>query len=299
MIRSVYITGANGFIGKHLCSLLETKYAVTKYQRNEPVVIKEDVVIHLAGLAHDLGEVSNETDYFRVNTDFTKEVFDAFLCSSAKKFIFLSSVKAASDIVRDILTEDTLPQPKTPYGLSKLKAEQYIVSHHDTTNNKQYYILRPAMVYGVGNKGNLNKLYQFLEKGYPWPLGAFNNHRSFCAVENLLFVIDAILKMENFPQGIYNVCDDEVVTTNDLVEWIQYFIGKRRRICKIPFFVIYMLVKLGDLFDLSFNSETFKKLTDSYVVSNKKLVLALKATLPVKTKYGIHRVLKTFKKDVK
>lgn len=297
MIRSVYITGANGFIGKHLCSLLEKKYAVTKYQRNEPVVIKEDVVIHLAGLAHDLAKASNEADYFRVNTDFTKEVFDAFLQSPAKKFIFLSSVKAAADIVEDILTEDTIPNPKTPYGLSKLKAEEYITSHHDKVGYKQYYILRPAMVYGEGNKGNLNTLYQFLKKGYPWPLGAFNNRRSFCAVENLLFVMDEIMRIDDFPSGIYNVCDDEAVRTNDLVAWIQRGSGKRTHIYKIPTFLIYILVKIGDLLKLPLNSDTFKKLTDSYEVSNKKLVLTLGTTLPVKTKYGIPRVLKTFRKD--
>lgn len=298
MIQSVYITGANGFIGKHLCSLLERKYAVTKYKRNESIVIHEDVVIHLAGLAHDLSKVSNEADYYRVNTDFTKEVYDAFLQSPAKKFIFLSSVKAAADVVEEILTEDTLPNPQTPYGLSKLKAEQYIISHPETaSSNKQFYVLRPAMVYGEGNKGNLNTLYHFLKKGYPWPLGAFNNRRSYCAVENLLFVMDEILRIDDFPAGIYNVCDDEAVRTNDLVAWIQRGSGKRTQIYKIPAFLIYILVKLGDLFKLPLNSETFKKLTDSYEVSNKKLVLTLGTTLPVKAKYGIPRVLKTFRKD--
>lgn len=298
MIRSVYITGANGFIGKHLCSLLERKYTVRKYIRNESIVIREDVVIHLAGLAHDLGKVSNEADYYRVNTDFTKEVYEAFLQSPAKKFIFLSSVKAAADVVEEILTEDALPHPKTPYGLSKLKAEEYIISHPETASrNKQFYILRPAMVYGEGNKGNLNTLYHFLKRGYPWPLGAFNNRRSYCAVENLLFVMDEILRIDDFPSGIYNVCDDEAVRTNDLVAWIQRGSGKRTQIYKIPAFLIYILVKFGDLFKLPLNSETFKKLTDSYEVSNKKLVLTLGTSLPVKTKYGIPRVLKTFRKD--
>jgi nucleoside-diphosphate-sugar epimerase len=271
---------------------------ITKYKRNDPVIIREDVVIHLAGLAHDTSKVSNDEDYFQTNTEFTKVIFDAFIQSRAKKFIFLSSVKAAADIVNGILTEDCVPDPQTPYGKSKLKAEQYIISKENSLLQKQFYILRPSMVYGEGNKGNLNTLYRFLSKGYPWPLGAYKNERSYCAIENLLFVIKEIIIADNFTQGIYNVCDDDPISTNELVEWIQTVSGKRHRIFKIPTFLIATLAILGENLGLPFDKTMYKKLTDSYIVSNMKLISTLGKPLPIKAKFGIPLLLKNFKKNV-
>ena len=291
MIRSIYITGANGFIGQHLCSMLEKKFFVTKYKRNSPLKIQEDVVIHLAGLAHDTRNFSNHQDYYRVNTDFTKEVYEAYLTSPAKKFIFLSSVKAVADVIEGILTEDFFPNPQTPYGLSKLKAEQLIKGHPSNMQaNKSFYILRPAMVYGKGNKGNLNVLYHFLKKGYPWPLGAFHNRRSYCAVENLLFVIEEILRIENFPQGTYNVCDDNSISTTELVSLISDALMRKPLIISFPKCLILFLAKIGDIFALPFTTEKLEKLTHSYIVSNDKIKSYLGKTLPYSTKVAMRKV---------
>ncbi len=291
MIRSIYITGANGFIGQHLCSLLEKNFLITKYKRNDPIIIREDVVIHLAGLAHDTRNLSNQLEYYRVNTDFTKEVYDAYLTSPAKKFIFLSSVKAVADVIEGILTEECFPDPKTPYGLSKLKAEQLIKSHPSNMQAKKpFYILRPAMVYGKGNKGNLNALYHFLKKGYPWPLGAFNNRRSYCAVENLLFVIEEILKIENFPQGTYNICDDDSISTTELILLISDTLMRKVWIVSIPKSIIFFIAKIGNIFALPFTTEKLEKLTHSYIVSNDKIKSCLGKTLPYTTKLAIRNV---------
>ena len=93
---------------------------------------------------------------------------DSFLHSDARKFVFFSSVKAAADTVKDeFLTEDVVPQPKGPYGESKIKAEEYILIKRAEyeAKGKQVYILRPCMIHGPGNKGNLNLLFNVVSKG--------------------------------------------------------------------------------------------------------------------------------------
>ncbi|MBV5342376.1 nucleoside-diphosphate-sugar epimerase, partial [bacterium] len=91
------------------------------------------------------------------------------------------------------------------------------------------YILRPCMIHGPGNKGNLNLLYNVVKRGIPYPLGAFENRRSFCSIDNLSFVINGLIENQ-VASGIYNVCDDETVSTNELIELISISLGKKSRI---------------------------------------------------------------------
>ncbi|MGD4786433.1 NAD-dependent epimerase/dehydratase family protein, partial [Xanthomonas citri pv. citri] len=118
-----------------------------------------DAIIHLAGKAHDTKNTSEESDYYQINTELTKVLFDKFLQSDIKDFIFFSSVKAAADTVEGVLTEEVEPNPKTPYGDSKIKAEQYLLSQ-ELPSGKRVIIIRPCMIHGKGNKGNLNLLYK-------------------------------------------------------------------------------------------------------------------------------------------
>jgi nucleoside-diphosphate-sugar epimerase len=114
-------------------------------------------------------------------------LYDQFLQSKAKKFIYISCVKAAADTVDGVLTEDVLPNPVTAYGKSKLMAENYISANIPA--DKQVYILRSCMIHGPGNKGNLNLLHGIVKKGISYPFGAFKNVRSFLSIENICFVI--------------------------------------------------------------------------------------------------------------
>ena len=141
-----------------------------------------DMIIHLAGKAHDTKNQSQANVYFEINTELTKKIYDYFLDRSIKKFVFFSSVKAAADSVPgDILTEDVVPSPVGPYGESKIAAEQYILNMKAecTNKDKQFYILRPCMIHGPGNKGNLNLLYSVVNKVYLSPLGSFDNRRIY------------------------------------------------------------------------------------------------------------------------
>ena len=290
LINSIFITGSTGFIGNNLLQNFENIYTFSKFEKGFAINIKEDVVIHLAGKAHDLKKVIDPLEYYAVNTEFTKEIFDNFLTSDAKVFITLSSVKAVADILHVTLTENHIPNPITHYGKSKLLSEEYILSKQ-IPEGKRVYILRPCMIHGPGNKGNLNLLYQLVLKGLPWPLGEFDNKRSFCSIDNLIVVINELIKNEKIASGIYNIADDDPISTNEIIKLIANSLGKKYCIFKIPKFLVKVAAKLGDTLKLPLNTERLNKLTETYIVSNQKIKNAINKPLPVSAKEGL---LKTF-----
>jgi nucleoside-diphosphate-sugar epimerase len=224
--------------------------------------------------------------------------FDAFLSSDAKIFITLSSVKAAADTLESVLTEVHHPNPITHYGKSKLLAEQYILSK-TIPEGKRIYILRPCMIHGPGNKGNLNLLYKIVSKGFPWPLGTFENKRSFCSIDNLCFIINELINNEAIPSGVYNIADDEPLATNDLIKLIAECQENKYYIWNVPKSIIKLLSKLGDLLKLPLNSERLNKLTETYIVSNNKIITAINKTLPLSAKEGLMKTLNSFNTNVK
>ena len=293
----IAISGSNGFVGqnilkheffKNTCTFISIKRS--HFIEKKFLFQESDFVLHFAGIAHDIKNQSNSADYYLVNTEFTKDIFDAFLLSDAKVFIFLSSVKAAADEAPEDLTEDIIPNPITHYGKSKLLAEKYILSKL-VPHWKRIYILRPCMIHGPGNKGNLNLLYNLVSKGFPWPLGAFENKRSFCSIENLMFIIKELIVREDIPSGVFNVADDEPLSTNDVISILAESQNRKSKIWKISQDLIHSISKLGDILRLPLTTERLQKLTESYVVSNQKIKTAIGKDLPVSAKDGL---LKTF-----
>jgi nucleoside-diphosphate-sugar epimerase len=297
--NKVLITGASGFVGTNLQSYLKIVHDVkpvsVRYIPNQQFDINSDSIVHLAGKAHDLKKVSNPADYYEANFELTKQLFDAFLSSECTVFVFMSTVKAAADEVLGVLTEDTIPNPKSHYGISKLQAEQYILSHVLPVG-KRVYILRPCMIHGPGNKGNLNLLYELVSKGLPWPLGDFQNERSFLSIENLCFVIRELLSNSTIPSGVYQVADDESLSTNQLIALLSGSLNKKNRVLKIPQSFIKMVAKLGDVLGLPINSERLDKLTENFVVSNYKIKRELSRSLPVKSEEGLLKTFESFRK---
>jgi nucleoside-diphosphate-sugar epimerase len=296
----ITLTGASGFAGTNLLQYLK-KFDIQKlslrYQQSQQIDLENtDAIIHLSGKAHDLKKVSQSQDYYNANFELTKQLYDAFLKSEAKKFIFISSVKAAADTVVGILKEDMMPHPQTHYGKSKLMAEQYIQAQ-DLPEGKAYYILRPCMIHGPGNKGNLNLLYQLVKRGIPYPLASFENQRSFLSVENLCFVIKEILE-HDIPSGIYNLADDESLSTNELVKEIALTLNLKPKLWKIPASFIKSAAKIGDQFSLPLNTERLTKLTENYVVSNQKIKAALGKELPISTREGLKKTISSFQNKV-
>lgn len=290
---SIFLTGSSGFVGQNLVTLFKDKEPITKYTRGSMINIQEDSVIHLAGMAHDLKNVYSEDHYYRINTDFTKKVFDAFLDSDAKVFIFLSSVKAVADGVNEELIEDIIPNPITHYGKSKLFAEQYILSK-TIPQGKRIYILRPCMIHGPGNKGNLNLLYKMVNTRLPWPLGAFDNQRSYLSIDNLCFIVNELIERKEIPSGVYNVADDIPLSTNEVVRLIAKSKGSSPRFLYFKKPIILAIARIGDILKLPLNTERLLKLTESYIVSNNKILTAIGKKLPFSSENGLIKTFQSF-----
>ena len=323
---NILITGIHGFVGSNLVVALKNHYVlygldiVTPEKEGvvktfawkdiEPTSFpmqflpKFDTIIHLAGKAHDTKNQSASQVYFDINTGLTQKIFDFFLESSAKKFIFFSSVKAAADsVVGDMLTEDVIPTPVGPYGESKIAAEEYILSKLRSEDgelkvamqrDKRVYILRPCMIHGPGNKGNLNLLYNVVKKGIPWPLGDFENKRSFTSIDNLCYVVEGLLT-KDVASGIYHMGDDEALSTNELIALMCEAMGKEPHIWKMNRKMMEGCAGLGTLLHLPLNTERLRKLTENYVVSNEKIKSALGIDrMPVRAADGIMKTIRSF-----
>ena len=297
---NISLTGSSGFVGKNLINYLKQfQIEVKSVARNAvfkgdlSLLDNIDVLIHLAGKAHDLKSTINSNQYYIVNTELSIDIFDAFLASEVKVFIYLSSIKAVADHTNDELTENHVHNPITHYGKSKLLADQYILSK-DIPQGKRVYILRPCMIHGPGNKGNLNLLYNIVTKGFPWPLGQFDNIRSYVSIENLCFIIKELLDREDIPSGVYSVADDIPLSTNEVIKIIAESRRKKVRILNLSKNLIKVLARVGDLLKLPLNSERLQKLTESYIVSNAKIKEALGKQLPVSSKEGLIITFQSF-----
>lgn len=298
--KTILISGSGGFVGQNLRHFFEIKEKNLRLlKRDEYIKLDDsevDIFIHLAGKAHDLKKTSDPDEYYQVNTELTKKIYNAFLQSDAKVFITLSSVKAAADEVDGILTEEIDPKPATHYGKSKLLAEQYIFSQ-PVPEDKRVYILRPCMIHGPGNKGNLNLLFSVVKKGLPYPLAAFDNKRSFLSIDNLCFFIENLIADNSVPSGIYNVADDDALSTNEVIRIISEEIGKKARLWNVPKTVIKSIAKMGNILHLPLTTERLQKLTESYVVSNEKIKNLMKDSLPVSAEDGLRKTIRSFIKN--
>ncbi len=314
----ILITGARGFVGKNLSRILkngghevvglsasaEAPFSQYSWRDLDAGTLPRDAfdaVIHLAGKAHDLKNRAGAQVYFDVNTELTKKIFRHFAESSATRFFFFSSVKAAADSVpAGELTEDAVPAPVGPYGESKLAAENFIRENFDFRGNaadgRRVYVIRPCMIHGPENKGNLNLLYAAAKLGVPFPLGAFDNRRSFLSIGNLGFILSAML--EKSPEsGIYNVADDEAVSSAELVRVICGALGKKARIVNVPAAWLRFAAAAGTLLHLPLNKDRLTKLTENYAVSNAKIKRALGIeNLPVPVREGLAETIRSFER---
>ena len=313
---NILITGIHGFVGQNLMPYLEAKgHTIYGLGRTGDYVWDDlesdriphvDAIIHLAGKAHDTKNQTEADVYFKVNRDLTMKVFSYFMeHQDIKKFIFFSSVKAAADqVVGEILTEDVTPTPKGPYGESKAEAEKQLndvwkQALSTQTDGRQLYILRPCMMHGSGNKGNLNLLYKVVNAGFPWPLGAFENKRSFCSIQNVCFVVEQLLE-HNADSGVYNLADDEALSTNTLIEIICNCLRRKVRIWKFGRGAMTFLARIGDCLHLPLTTERLAKLTENYIVDNGKIKRALNVDkMPLSAREGLSYTIRSFNSNKK
>lgn len=308
----ILITGVHGFVGSNLVAYLAKEneiYGLDIIAPKKEGVVKTytwddldagkvpevDAIVHLAGKAHDTKNQAAADVYFKVNRDLTIKIFDYFCAHpNIQKFVFFSTAKAAADKVDGILTEDVVPSPVGPYGESKIAAEDYILHH--LPENKDVYIFRPCMIHGPGNKGNLNLLYNIVGKGIPWPLGAFENRRTFTSIENICFAVNGVLT-KDVATGIYNMGDDEALSTNELIEEICKSLGEKAHIWNLPKGLMNGVAKVGGWLHLPLNPERLRKLTENYISSNEKIKKALGVErMPIDARTGLKVTLESFRK---
>ena len=150
------------------------------------------------------------------------------------------------------------------------------------------------MIHGPGNKGNLNLLYSVVSRGIPWPLGAFDNLRTFTSVENICYAVSGLLT-KDIPSGIYNMGDDEPLSTNELIAIICEVLGRKPHIWKLSRGFMTGVARLGGVLHLPLNPDRLQKLTENYVSSNAKIKAALGIdNMPVDARSGLRRTIESF-----
>jgi UDP-glucose 4-epimerase len=213
-------------------------------------------VIHSAGLAHGMSGLP-EDDYRAINTEATVALARAAARAGARRFIFLSSIRAQSGpVAREILTEDLAPQPTDAYGRSKLDAERGLAEV-----GIDWTALRPVLVYGPGVKGNMAALVKLAQLALPLPLGGLSGRRSLLSVENLVDAIDAVLRADTPLRRPLIVADPEPLSLPEMVTALRYGLGRRPGLLPVP------QVLLGQALRLFGRGEAYERLAGSLVAS--------------------------------
>lgn len=262
-MTAILITGATGFIGKNLLAKLkndEISIALRNTRSNlshvktivvgdidnntnwQPALENIDIVIHLAARAHILKETIDnpETEFDKVNTQGTINLVKQCIEAGVKHFIFLSSIGGVTTLSDKMINESSPCNPDTPYGKSKLKAEKAI-EELCQNSNMTYTILRPTLVYGANNPGNMERLLSLTTKNLPLPLGAINNSRSLVYVGNLIDAIITCIHHPNAKNQTFIVSDGEDLSTPELIRRIGKAMDKSPLLLPFP----PSLLKLG------------------------------------------------------
>ena len=291
-MKTVLVTGANGFIGRILCAeLLERKYAVRGVVRDssnwdgggsEVVKVKGidattewadaikgvDAVIHLAARVHVMSDTIADplAEFRRTNTTGTEHLARCAAASGVKRLVYVSSIKVNGEETRDgqKFSEADLPVPQDPYAVSKWEAEQALHRVAQETG-LEVVVVRPPLVYGPGVKGNFAQMLDAVAKRIPLPFVSVRNHRSLVYVGNL---VDALIACATHPAATgqtYLICDGEDVSTPDLLRQLAAAMGVPSRLFPCP----SMLLRLAG--KLTGKSQQLERLLGSLQVDGDKI----------------------------
>lgn len=294
--KTILVTGANGFVGRVLCGQAKTRGAIVRaLLRTEadgpwdeavfgdladaalPRGCMEgvDTVFHLAGKVHTTDEIrSEEAVYQQINVDGTQTLLDAAGAANVRQFIFISSVKAMGEGDVGPLDENSIPAPVTAYGRSKLMAEHLVLGAADIP---KALVIRPAMIYGPGNPGNLGRIIAAIRKGYfpPWPKVA--NKRSMVHVDDLVCAVMLAYANDAASGQIFVVTDGQDYSTRQIYEWICASLDIPPPQWSAPLPLLIGLARIGDAMgallhrNMLFNSHTLEKLTGSSEYNSSKI----------------------------
>ena len=258
----ILVTGANGFIGRYLCSrLIEENCvvigAISSQEKSynlpsgiESVVIDptasisrwndvlsgKDIIFHLAARVHVIRERAAEPhkEYRRVNVEWTEQLARLAAAAGVRRFVFMSTIGVNGDNSgAKPFTESDQPRPNNPYTISKYEAEQALWCVARETG-LEVVDIRAPLVYGPGNPGNFHSLIRIVARGIPLPFSSVKNLRSFIFVRNL---VDALVTSAKHPLATgktYLVSDREDVSTAELIRYIAFAQGTTARLFPFP-----------------------------------------------------------------
>ncbi len=303
MQMKIVIFGSSGFIGRNLVESLQQLDEIQEVSlRNSAwensINESTEVFINLVGKAHDHKGEATVKDYYFANVDLTKQIFEIFQKSEAKLFIHISSLAALEEFESIKPLEETDEcNPISFYGKSKREAEVWLLEQ-ELPNDKKLIIVRPPMVHGSGDKGNLGLLYKLISKGIPYPLYSFNNKRSFISIDNFTFYIKKIIEKHHLlTNGIYHISDNDSLSSAELIKIIKGVLDKGVLEIAVPQFLIKGLAKVGDILPLPLNTKRLKKMTSTLLLSNNKINTVLGINkLPLTAEQGLEKTIKSFLK---
>jgi UDP-glucose 4-epimerase len=234
-MKKLLITGANGYLGSSFMYQYKNKYSFEKFsllnQRLEDINFDNiDIVLHCAALVHQKIEHSYEK-YHEINVGYPVELARLAKQNGVKQFFFISTIAVYGED-EERLDENTICDPITPYGKSKLEAEKQLLQLSD--DSFIVSIIRPPMIYGKNAPGNIDSLIKLVKKLPILPLGKIDNKRSFISIQNLCYIIDEIITQKQ--NGVFLASDDEPLSTSKLIELIAKNLDKKIYLIKTPFF---------------------------------------------------------------
>ena len=250
--RLIALTGGTGFIGRYLLRELPKRgYRMRVLLRRPSTVPLDcasavvgdlarpqnmsaalegvDAVIHSAGLAHAMSGVP-EDDYRVLNTEATIGLARAAQRAGARRFVFMSSIRAQTGPTAEgIVTEELEPHPTDPYGRSKLAAERGFAEL-----DIDWVALRPVLVYGLGVKGNLASMMQLARSRSPLPLGGLTARRSLVSLDSLVDAIDTALTAPAPQRRPLIVADPDPLTVPEMISAMRQGLGRRPGLIPVP-----------------------------------------------------------------
>ena len=304
MAGLVLVTGASGFIGKRLIGALAKDGFKVRAAARDPssIIAASEVervalpdlarptdwsvllagathVVHLAGIAHAPGALPDEV-YSHVNTETVGELADA-ACGKVERFVFMSSVRAQAGLSADhVITEKDEPQPTDIYGRTKLEAERLVEG-----SGVGFTVLRPAVIYGKGVKGNIAALATLARTALPLPFAGLNNRRSLLALDNLISAVSFVLREERTANETYLVADAEPITVANLVAAMREGLGRPPHLVRVPQGAVRRILK-------SFGKEAdWERVSGEFVISSAKL-MGIGWRPAVATQDGIVRMMR-------
>ena len=313
------MVGAGSFIGKHLIrKLIENGDHVTGLVRNRPqnpekwmkdvkivsgditekrslagICKDREIIFHLAAKVHDFStEDQTAEEHFAVNVQGTRNILDECANSGIRHFVYFSSVKAMAEESADRLDETSVPSPVSPYGKSKLAAET-LVAECGKKYGFKTTSLRLPLVYGPGNKGNIYRMIEAVDRGRFIMIGRGENKRSMVYAENVTDAALAVMDSPGVDDKVFIVTDGIDYTVRELYEIISKGLSKRPLPFYIPLSIAKGLALAGDAAGaivgrpLPFNAEVLKKLTNTFTFSSMKI----QKEIGFKPQYNLHNTI--------